>query len=198
MVRKGIAVEMISILWTLVEAGIGIAAGLAAHSLALLVFGIDSIIELVAGVVLLWRLCLEFDGKSIKRIKQAEKGASRVVGSALLLLAVYISAAAAYHLCGRSGAETNVPGIILAVFAGVVMPVLAQAKKKIGNRIGSSALKSDGACSMVCAYMSWVLLIGVVLTALLHWWWIDSVVSLAFVYFVVKEGLEALEEARAA
>ena len=196
MVKKGITIELISILWTLIEAGVGIGAGLTAHSLALLVFGFDSVIELVAGVVLLWRLCLEFNGISLKKIKHAEKAASRVVGAALLLLAVYISAAAAYHLCNRSGAEANVPGIILAAFAGIVMPVLAHAKKKIGKSIGSNALRSDGACSMVCAYMSWVLIIGVVLTAVTQLWWIDSVISLVFVYFIVKEGLEALEEAR--
>ena len=76
------------------------------------------------------------------------------------------------------------------------MPFLAVSKKRIGRRIGSKALISDGSCSMVCAYMSWILLAGVAATSLLGWWWADSVAALGFVWFVVHEGLEAIDEAR--
>lgn len=82
------------------------------------------------------------------------------------------------------------------IASGIIMPYMSRAKKRIGSEIGSKALRSDGSCSMVCAYMSWILLAGVVLTALLGWWWIDSIVALALVYYVVKEGWEAVEEAR--
>lgn len=196
MVKKGIYIEIISILWMFIEAGVAIGAGLAAHSLSLVSFGADSIIELIAGFVLLWRLQIEMRGQCLEKVEKAERSASWIVGAALLLLAVYIVVSAIYNLFKHNSAEESILGIGLAAVAGILMPVLALAKRRIGNAIKSNALKSDGYCSMVCAYMSWVLLFGVVMTALLKLWWIDSVISLAFVYFIVKEGIEAIQEAR--
>jgi divalent metal cation (Fe/Co/Zn/Cd) transporter len=195
-VKKGISVEIASILWMLVEAGVAIVAGSAAHSLALVAFGIDSIIELIAGVVLLWRLLIELRGHDTARINRAEKSASWVVGGALLLLSAYIIVSALLNLFHHRGAEASKLGVILAIAAGLIMPYLAWAKIKIGKMIGSNALKSDGRCSLVCAYMSWILLIGVVSTALFGSWWIDGVLSLLLVYFIFREGIEALQSAR--
>lgn len=194
--KKGILVEIISIIWMLIEAGVAIASGVIAHSLALVVFGVDSVIELVAGVVLLWRLLTEAQGASIRKVERAEKISSWVVGIALLLLAVYIVGAAIYDLWSRQSSESSPLGIALAVAAGIIMPYLSFAKRKIGTQIGSRALRADGACSIVCAYMAWTLIAGLLLHALFGWWWVDSVAALALVYFVVKEGLEAIEEAR--
>lgn len=92
--------------------------------------------------------------------------------------------------------QSSYLGIGLAIASGVIMPYLSRAKKRIGSEIGSKALRADGSCSIVCAYMAWTVLAGVVLTALLGWWWIDSIAALALVYFVVKEGWEAIQEAR--
>lgn len=195
-VRRGIAVEWLSVIWMVIEAGVAIGAGLAAHSLVLMAFGADSIIELVAGIVLLWRLYVEVSGASAERVERAEKIASWVVGVALLLLAVYIVVAALHELWARQGAETSVLGIALAVASGILMPLLSRAKIRIGGQICSPALKADGACSIVCAYMAWTVLAGVALTALFGWWWIDALASLALAYFVVKEGIEAVQEAR--
>ena len=195
-VKKGISVEIASILWMLVEAGVAIAAGSAAHSLALVAFGIDSIIELIAGVVLLWRLLIELRGQDTVRINSAEKSASWVVAGALLLLSAYIVVSALFNLSGHRGAEASKLGVGLAIAAGLIMPYLAWAKIKIGKVIGSNALRSDGYCSLVCAYMSWVLLIGVVSTALIGSWWIDAVLSLLLAYFIFREGIEALQTAR--
>lgn len=195
MVKKGIYLEIISILWTLIEAGVAIGTGIASHSLALFAFGIDSIIELIAGFVLLWRLLVELKGQSLKKIELAEKIAAWVVGIALLFLALYIVLSALNNLYNHIGAEENGLGILLAILSGLIMPIIALKKKKIGTKIGSVALELDGSCSMVCAYMSWVLIIGVILTATTKLWWMDSVISLAFVYFIANEGVEAIEKA---
>lgn len=195
-VRKGITIEVVSILWMMIEAAVAIGAGITAHSLALTAFGADSVIELVAGGVLLWRLYVEASGASLARVQQAERTASWVVGSALLLLALYIAAAAVRELWVHSGADTSVLGIALSVASGLLMPVVARAKKRIGSEIGSKALRADGSCSMVCAYMAWTVLAGVTLTALFGWWWVDGLSALALLYFVVKEGWEAIQAAR--
>ena len=138
------------------------------------------------------------NGGSPDRVNRAEKMATWVVGIALLLLAVYITASAIYNLWTHSAAESSPVGIGLAFVAVFLMFYLSNVKKKIGEQIGSKALKADGSCSIVCAYMSIILLAGVSLTALLGWWWIDAVASLGLNYFVIKEGIEAVQEARGA
>jgi len=195
-VRKGVSIELASVTWMIVEAAVAIGAGVVAHSLALVAFGADSIIELIAGAVLLWRLSIEVHGASSKRVEQAERVSSWVVGVALLLLAMYIVIAAVHDLWMRQGAETSILGIGLAIASGILMPILSRAKRRIGSEIGSKALRADGMCSIVCAYMAWIVLGGVALTAFFGWWWIDSIAALALVYFVVKEGWEAVQEAR--
>lgn len=195
-VKKGIHIEIVSILWMIVEAAVAIGAGVVAHSLALTAFGADSIIELVASVILLWRLYVESSGANLTQVQHAEKRASWVVGVALIALAVYIVVSAGYDLWTRSGSESSLLGLSLAVASGIIMPYLSRAKKKIGAEIGSKALRADGSCSIVCAYMAWTLIVGLVLTALVGWWWLNALAGLALVYFVVKEGIEAIQEAR--
>jgi divalent metal cation (Fe/Co/Zn/Cd) transporter len=195
-VKRGINIEIVSIVWMVLEAAVALGSGMMAHSLSLVAFGADSIIELVAGGVLLWRLTIEARGASLNRVQKAEKRSSWVVCMALLLLAVYIAVASIDKLVSHQGAESSYVGIGLAIASGIIMPYLSRAKKRIGSEIGSKALSADGSCSMVCAYMAWTVLAGVALTALLGWWWIDSIAALALVYFVVKEGWEAIEEAR--
>lgn len=195
-VRKGVNIEIVSIIWMVIEAVVAIGSGIVAHSIALTAFGADSIIDLVAGGVLLWRLTIEARGASLVQVKRAEKISSWVVGIALLLLAVYIIVVSLAKLFAQQGAETSFTGIGLAIASGIIMPYLSRAKKRIGSEIGRKALRAYGSCSIVCAYMAWTVLAGVVLTAVLGWWWIDSIAALALVYFVVKEGWEAVQEAR--
>ncbi|WKB36981.1 cation transporter [Terrilactibacillus sp. S3-3] len=195
-VKKGIKIEIISVIWMIIEAGVAIGAGVTAHSVALIAFGADSLIELAAGLVLLWRLAIEAKNAGLDRVKLAEKISSWVVGIALLLLAVYIVITSIAKLWTRQGAETTFLGIGLAAASALLMPYLSRAKKQIGSEIGSSALKADGACSIVCAYMAWTVLAGALLTAWFGWWWADSVAALALTYFVVNEGWEAVQEAR--
>jgi divalent metal cation (Fe/Co/Zn/Cd) transporter len=179
-----------------IEAIAAVLAGVLAHSVALVAFGADSVIELVAGGALLFRLYVETAGGDSERVERAERAASWIVGIALLALAAYIVISSVAALFTKSRPEANALGIGIAVASSILMPFLAATKKRVGRRIGSKALISDGACSMVCAYMSWILLAGVGATALLGWWWADSVAALGFVWFVTREGLEAVKEAR--
>lgn len=179
-----------------VEAGIGIGVGLAAHALALQAFGVDSVIELVSGGILFWRLLVEARGAAPTRVAAAERRASGVVGWSLLALSAYIAVMAAIALATHGGARPNALGLGLAAASAVIMPILARRKRAIGTKIGSEALAADGACSMVCAYMAWTVLMGLGLTALLGWWWLNPAAGLAVVYFIVKEGLEAVHEPR--
>ncbi|KRW90677.1 cation transporter [Alicyclobacillus tengchongensis] len=195
-VKKGVNIEVVSITWMVIEAAVAIGSGIIAHSLSLVAFGADSIIELIAGGVLLWRLTIEAQGASLARVKKAEKTSSWVVGIALLLIAAYIVVASIDKLLTHQGAEATYMRMGLAVASGIIMPYLSRAKKQIGSEIGSKALRADGSCSIVCAYMAWTVLGGVVLIVLLGWWWIDSIAALGLVYFVVKKGWEAVQEAR--
>ena len=181
-----------------IEAIVAMFAGVLAHSIALIAFGADSVIELVAGGALLYRLYVEANGGGSERVEKAERSASWIVGIALLALAAYIVVSSVVSLFTKSRPEANALGIGIAVASSILMPFLAETKKRVGRRIGSKALISDGACSMVCAYMSWILLAGVAATAVLGWWWADSVAALGFVWFVMREGLEAVNEARGA
>ncbi len=192
----GVRIEVLSIVWMIIEAGVAIAAGVLARSVALVAFGADSVIELVSGGVLLWRLSVETRSSDEKRIEHAEIFASWTVGISLLLLAVYIVVASGFSLIHGRGPEVAPLGLLITAISSILMPVLASAKKRVGRRIGSGALVADGSCSMVCAYMSWIVLFGVAMTYLFRIWWIDSVAALGLVYFVVHEGLEAIESAR--
>lgn len=190
--RTGIRVEWLTIAWMTVEAVVSVAAGLAAGSIALIAFGADSVIELAAGAVLLWRLRLESAGTSASRVAGAERRASRFVGWSLLLLAAYVTVQSAYDLWTRAAPETSLPGIALAAAALVVMPGLIRTKRRIADAINSPALKADAACGTVCVYMAATLLAGLVLRAAFGWWWADPAAALGIVYFVVREGREAL------
>jgi divalent metal cation (Fe/Co/Zn/Cd) transporter len=195
-VRSGIGIEWISTGWTIIEAAAALLAGVMAHSVALIAFGADSIIELVSGCALLWRLYVEASHADYKRVEKAEHTASWIVGIGLIVLAFYIVVASVRSLLLHEGPDTAPLGIAVTTASSILMPLIAAGKKRIGRRIGSRALESDGSCSMVCAFMSWIVLGGVLLTALLGWWWIDAVAAFGLVYFVVHEGLEAIENAR--
>ena len=195
-VRHGVWIEFISLLWMIVEASIAIGIGFATHSVSLQGFGIDSVIELIAGSVLLWRLVLEQRGGSLKAVEQAERRASWVVALSLFALALYIVGDSILSSITKSRAESSAWGVGLAIAATIIMPILWQGKLRVARRISSAALKADAICSVTCAYMSFALLVGLLLNALFGWWWADPLAALALVYFIIQEGREALHEAR--
>ncbi len=196
-VRAGVRVEQLTIAWMVVEAAVAIGAGILARSVLLTAFGIDSVIELVTGGVLLWRLMTEARGGSLGRVERAEHRAAWVIGVGLALLCLYVVASAALSLLVHNKAESSGVGLALAVAAVIGMPILARRKRAIAVHIDSAALRGDAACSITCAYMAGTLLVGLALNAAFRWWWVDGVAALALLYWLIPEAREALEGARA-
>ncbi len=197
-IRAGIRVEWLTIGWMVLEAAVALWAGLAARSIALIAFGLDSVIELVSATVVLVRLRSENRAPAMtaEQVEHAERRAARIVGWSLLLLAAYIVVHSAYDLLTRARPEASPVGIVLAVAALVVMPALVRTKRRISSNLGSAALRGDAAEGVVCAYMAATLLVGLVLRAAFGWWWADPVAALGIVYFIVREGREALAGGR--
>lgn len=195
-VRLGVWVELVTIGWMLIEATVALFVGFATRSVSLQGFGIDSVIELIAGGILLWRLRVEQRGGSLDLIERAERRAAWVTALSLFALSFYLVGASTLTLLTRTRPEASWWGLGLALAAALIMPLLWQSKLRIAGRIGSAALKADAACSVTCAYMSVALLLGLLLNRLFGWWWADPLAGLALVYFLVREGREAWHEAR--
>jgi divalent metal cation (Fe/Co/Zn/Cd) transporter len=187
-VRRGRALEYLTIGWNSLEGLIAIASGLFAGSIALVGFGVDSVIEVSSGAALLWRLHLD----SPERRERAEQVALKLVGVSFLLLATYVAFDAVKSLIYREVPEASYVGIALAALSLAVMPLLARAKRRVAAEIGSRALQADSRQTDICTYLSAILLGGLILNALLGWWWADPVAALVMVPIIVKEGVEAL------
>ena len=195
-IRVGIWIELIALLWMVIEASVAVATGFTTSSVSLEGFGIDSIIELVSGSILLWRLLVEQRGSPIEAVSKAERRASWITGISLFGLALYIAVDSTLALLTQKHPQISHWGIGLAVAAAIIMPLLWQGKLRVAKRIGSAALKADAVCSATCAYMSFTLLVGLILNTFFGFWWADAVAALALVYFILQEAREALQEAR--
>jgi divalent metal cation (Fe/Co/Zn/Cd) transporter len=195
-VRLGVWIELVTVAWMVVEAAVALFVGFSTRSVSLQGFGIDSLVELVAGGILLWRLRVEQRGGGLDQVERAERRASWVTAISLFALSLYLVGDSALTLLTRTRPEASWWGLGLAVAAALIMPILWQSKLRIAGRIGSAALKADAACSVTCAYMSVTLLVGLLLNRLFGWWWADPLAGLALVYFLAREGREALHEAR--
>jgi divalent metal cation (Fe/Co/Zn/Cd) transporter len=191
LIARGLQLEALTIGWNVVEAGLALASGVMARSIALTGFGLDSAIEVVAAVALFERLRAEARGGA-----GDERRALRVVGVTFLLLSAYIVVDAGMTLWSRRAPEASRIGVLVAALALVVMPVLARGKLRVGEALGSAALVADAKCSLACAWLSVTVLVGVGLNAALGWWWADPVAALGMVPFLVREGREALERAK--
>lgn len=182
LVRRGRALALLTIAWNAVEGVIGIASGLAAGSIALVGFGVDSYIEVFAGAVVLWRLR--------QGSEDAERRAVRLIAVTFLLLAVGVAVESVRRLLSGERPDESTVGIVLAAVSLVVMPALARAKRRVGERMGSRALTADATETALCAWLSAVLLVGLVANALFGWWWADPVAALGIVFIAGREGLE--------
>jgi divalent metal cation (Fe/Co/Zn/Cd) transporter len=169
-VSRGIRLEYITVGWNVVEGAVAVLAGLLAGSVALVGFGVDSAIESSSGAVLLWRLRAEQTGKNIER---AEQTALKLVGASLLLLAAYVTFNAIKTLVTREQPQRSILGIVLSVLSLIVMPLLARAKRRTAAELNSAALHADSRQTSICAYLSAILLGGLLLNAALGWWWAD-------------------------
>ncbi|MGO8948788.1 MAG: cation transporter [Ktedonobacterales bacterium] len=194
--RQGVHIEQLTLGWMLVEAVVSLGAGIAAHSLLLVAFGLDSGIELVSGGILLWRLQLQARHLPLDQVDQAERRAAWVVAVALSALCLYIVVSAAASLLTRQPAESSLPGLVIAALAVIGMPLLAWRKRHLAKLLDSAALKGDAACSLTCAYMAGTLFLGLLLSGLFRWWWAEGLIALVFLWFLIPEAREAWEGAQ--
>jgi divalent metal cation (Fe/Co/Zn/Cd) transporter len=189
--RTAIRLEVFTVAWMGFEAVIAIGAGIAAHSVLLSAFGADSLIELVSGGLLLWRLQLEVGHGDGARAEATERRATRISAWLLVLLCAYVVLFSAGGLALGVRPEGSVVGIAISALALVVMPVLAWRKSVANEVIGSAALKADVAESMTCAYMAAATLGGVLVNTLTGLWAIEYVAAFALLYWLVGETREA-------
>lgn len=175
-----------------VEAAVAVASGIAAHSITLIAFGLDSVIELASAAVLIWRLSAELrSGREVS--ESAERTARRIAGGLLFALTAYVVVAAGWSLWRGEGEGFSWPGLAVALLSIPVMLVLARRKLALADQLGSRALRADAAESLACLWLSLVVVVGLLAQLAFGAWWIDAVTSLAIVWFLIKEGREAWE-----
>jgi cation diffusion facilitator family transporter len=189
LVRRGLRLNYLTLAYNALEAVVSIAAGLVAGSVALLSFGIDSVIEVTSSAAAQWRLRTDRDRERRERV---ERQAHRVIGGSFLVLAVYVAYESATTLWYREQPERSLLGVAILALSVVVMPVLARAKRRVARTLGSGALEAEATQTSLCAYLSVIALGGVGLNAALGWWWADPVAALAMGPIIVKEGVEGI------
>ncbi len=189
-VRQAFWLEWLTIAWMVIEAAVALWSGYMAHSITLLAFGLDSVIELISAGVLLWRLTIELrHGQAFS--EAAEQRASKIGGGLLFALAAYVVLSAAWSLWNGQGEDFSKAGLLVALVAIPIMYSLAKRKIAIAERIGSRALRADAVESITCGWLSVMVVVGLTAQYLTGAWWVDSVTSLGIVWFLVKEAREA-------
>lgn len=183
LVARGRRLEYLTIGWNSFEAAVALISGLLAGSIALVGFGLDSVIETASAAILLWR----FAGTEGR-----ERTARRLVGAGFLLLAAYVAAESVRALWLKAQPERSLPGILITIAAVIVMPLLGRAKRRVAAQLNSKALHSDSRQADFCAYLSAIVLAGLLLHALLGWWWADPAAALVMVPIIAHEGVQGL------
>jgi divalent metal cation (Fe/Co/Zn/Cd) transporter len=194
--RRAMWLEYFTVGWNVIEGVVAIGAGILAGSVALIGFGVDSSIEVISALGLLWRLRTAGPTASVAEESSAERRALYVVAATFFLLATYITYEAITALLSREAPDRSTVGLVLSVLSLLIMPTLAWWKQRTGRQMGSRALVADAAETWVCSYLSLALLAGVGLHALFGWWWADAVGALAMLPVVLWQGWETLGEAR--
>jgi divalent metal cation (Fe/Co/Zn/Cd) transporter len=197
LLRKGLRLEAFTVGWNVVEAVVALAAGYVAGSIALVGFGLDSVIESVSGVALFQRLRGELRERNESQNESRERRALFFVGISFYLITAYVLVDSALVLWHRRAPEHSGAGIVLAAASLVVMPVLGWSKWRTAQALNSRALAADAKETFVCSYLSLALLLGLALNALLGWWWADPVAAAAMLPLIIHEGREAIEQAHA-
>jgi divalent metal cation (Fe/Co/Zn/Cd) transporter len=192
LIREAFQLEYITLAWMMVEAAVAIGSGVAAGSLTLLAFGIDSVIELASAAVLVWRLSIELrHGQSFA--EKAERKASRIGGALLFALAAYVVASAGWKLWMREGAEFSLLGLVITVLAIPIMYFLSRRKLQVADALGSRAMRTDAIESITCGWLAFVVVAALLAQLVIGAWWVDPLASLAVVWLLVREGREAWE-----
>jgi divalent metal cation (Fe/Co/Zn/Cd) transporter len=185
-VRRARQLAWVGLGWHLIEAAVALAAGVAAGSVALIGFGADSLIEAAAGIVVLWLMT-----STRSSSPTAERRAQQLIAASFVVLAAYIGIEAIRDLAGSHRPDASWVGIMLSVVTLATMPPLAAAKRRVGEQLGSSATTSESRQTMLCAYLSGALLIGLLANAALGWWWADPLVALAIAAVAAQEARDS-------
>ena len=191
--RIALGLVVVTMLYNLIEAGIALWSGAQAASIALVGFGLDSIIEVAAAGVLFWRLAVESRGADRETVERTEHRVRVFVGATFLLLALYVLGDACFTLWTHEAPDESIVGIALAGVSLVVMPFVAWRKLHAARELESAALRAEAKETLACSYLSFSLLLGLTANAIWGWWWADPSAALCMVPWLVKEGREGLE-----
>jgi divalent metal cation (Fe/Co/Zn/Cd) transporter len=189
LLSRALQLAFFTVAWNVVEGLVAIWAAIAAGSDALLGFGLDSGVESLSGLVLIWRLNIE--KKDTDRAEEVEERALKLIGLTFFALAAFVGYQSMTTLLTGERPESSWVGIAVTILSLIVMPILARSKERVGEAMDSRAVLADSAETWACVYLSVVVLAGLALNALFGWWWADPVAALAVVGFLVKEGREA-------
>lgn len=191
LLRRGLRLEYLTIGWNIVEGVLAIAAALAAGSVALLGFGLDSFVETASGAIIVWRLVAEQRAQDHERIATVERRAQRLVAASLVGLAAYIVFDAATTLLTGEHPSPSTVGVAIAALSLAVMWWLARAKRRTAMALGSRAMQADAFQTTACWWLSLAVLVGVGLNTVFGWWWADPVAALIIPVFLLQEAREA-------
>jgi divalent metal cation (Fe/Co/Zn/Cd) transporter len=189
LVRRGLRLNYLTIAYNAGEAVASLAAGIVAGSVALIAFGVDSLVELSASAAAQWRLRADFD--EVRRA-QVERTTRRIIGWCFIALAAYVTAESVRTVWFSERPDRSIAGIIILGMSVIVMPLLARKKRNIANELSSNALRADARQTSLCAYLSAIALGGVFLNASAGLWWADPLAALCMVPIIAKEGIEGL------
>ncbi len=189
--RRALRLEYATLAWTLLEATVGLSAAVAAGSVALLAFGVDSVIEVASAAILLWRLHAERTAPDAHAVTRLDRRAHRLVAASLVALALYVVADAATTLWRAEPPQPSPVGVALLAATIVVMYRLAGLKRRAAVELGSHALEADSFQTTACMWLSATALAGITLNALLGWWWADPLAALVMPLFLVQEARKA-------
>lgn len=187
LVRRGLRLNYITIAYNALEALASLIAGVIAGSIALIGFGVDSLIEVGASGAAQWRLRSDVHAARRDKVEQVSR---RMVAWSFVLLAMYIAYGSTTSLWRRDPPERSIAGVVILALSVVVMPVLARAKRRVARALRSATLASEATQTSLCAYLSAIALVGVAVNAAFGWWWADPVAALAMVPIIAKEGFE--------
>ncbi len=187
LLKRGLYLEYATLGWNIVGTGIVIAAAISAGSVALVGFGMDSLIEILASLVVVW----ELKGGN----EQREKRALRLIGLAFFALVVYVLLQSGNTLLTQARAQTSLLGIVWLAATLIVMLLLAWGKHRVGTALNNPVLLTEGRVTLVDAYLAAAVLVGLLLDSLFGWWWADPLAALVIVYYGLREGLHAWHEA---
>lgn len=189
LVRRGLRLNYLTIGYNVVEALVSLVSGLLAGSVALVGFGVDSVIEVSASIAAQWRLRVDADRARRERVEALTR---RAIGWSFLALALYVTIDSGKSLWLAERPDRSIAGIVILTMSVIVMPVLSRAKRRVARALESRALDADATQTSLCAWLSAIALAGVALNAALGWWWADPVAALAMVPIIAREGVEGI------